>query len=97
MRMEAEPGRETRSRETAGRVVNALWEGVNDELRTSPTPPQEMLFWGREYMQCRARVQGGRRLPHRSARPPSAPLSQPPSVVLEPSSTSLPVKKVLFP
>lgn len=26
--------------------MNALWEGVNNELRTPLAPPLEMLFWG---------------------------------------------------
>lgn len=37
-RAAAGPGREMRSRETAGRAVNARW-GVNSELRTPFTPP----------------------------------------------------------
>lgn len=33
------PGRETRSRETAQRAVNTMWEGANGELRTPPRFP----------------------------------------------------------
>lgn len=58
------PGRKTRSRETARRTVNTLWEGVNNELRTPLTPPApEMLFLGERIYA----VQGsGGRLPSSS-------------------------------
>lgn len=90
------PGRETRSRETAARAVNTLREGVKDELRTTPTPPPEMLFWRERIYAVQGAGGGVCQLPQGSAGPPAACTlpspgqGQPSSLALEPPPCSHP-------
>ena len=90
------PGRETRSRETAARAVNTLREGVKDELRTTPTPPPEMLFWRERIYAVQGAGGGVCQLPQGSAGPPAACTlpspgqGQPSSLALEPLPGSHP-------
>lgn len=95
------PGRETRSRETAAGAVNTLREGVKDELRTTPTPPPEMLFWRERIYAVQGAGGGVCQLPQGSAGPPAA-CTLPSSVstglgtlspLPPPPSTSLPTGK----
>lgn len=97
------PGRETRSRETAARAVNTLREGVKDELRTTPTPPPEMLFWRERIYAVQGAGGGVCQLPQGSAGPPAACTlpspgqGQPSSLALEPLSRSHPHPGLPFP
>lgn len=80
------PGRETRSRETAQRAVNAMWEGASGELRTPPLPlSRDAILEGENICSAGDRVGGVCQLPQGSAGPPAAstPASLPSPLALE--------------